>query len=180
MASASARRHAQAAFQIALERDELDAWRRDLDAIAEAMTDTLLAAFLESPKIRFEAKTKVLAQRLEGLGPLAMNLALLLVAKKRMDIVEELVSEYGRLVDEHRGIVHAKVATAVSLDRDDRENVSHKLGDALRKEVLLVTQVDPSVIGGLTIRVGDKLIDGSTKSRLEALKRSLVEATYQK
>jgi F-type H+-transporting ATPase subunit delta len=180
MASASARRHAQAVFEIALEQDELDTWRRDIEAIAEAMTDTLLAAFLESPKVYFEAKAKVLAQRLEGIGPLATNLALLLVAKKRMDIVEELVSEYGRLVDEHRGIAHAKVATAVSLDPKDRENMSHKLGDALSKEVLLVTQVDPSVIGGLTIRVGDKLIDGSTRSRLEALKRSLVEATDQK
>ena len=177
MASASARRHAQAAFQIAMERDELDAWRRDLEAIAEATKDTLLTAFLESPKIHFEAKAQVLAQRLEGVSPLAMNLALLLVAKKRMDIADELVSEYGRLVDEHRGIAHAEVATAVSLDAKDREDMSHKLGDALGKEVLLVTQVDPSVIGGLTIRVGDKLIDGSTRSRLEALKRSLVEAT---
>ena len=180
MASASARRHAQAVFEIALEHDELDTWRRDLEAIAEAMKDTLLVAFLESPKIHFEAKAQVLAQRLEGISPLAMNLALLLVAKKTTDVADDLVSEYGRLVDEHRGIVHARVATAVSLDPKDREDMSHKLGDALGKEVLLVSQVDPSVIGGVTIRVGDRLIDGSTRSRLEALKRSLVETTGRK
>jgi len=173
MARASARRHAQAVFQIALEQNELDRWRSDLGMIAEAMKDSVIYAFLENPKIHFGEKTKIMSRRLEGISPLAMNLALLLVAKKRLGIVEEIVYEYGRLVDEHRGITHAKVATAVPLDEKDKDSVTHRLSDVLGKEILLVTQVDPSIIGGLTIRVGDKLIDGSTKSRLQALRKSL-------
>lgn len=176
MARASARRHAQAVFQIALEQNELDRWRSDLGMIAEAMKDSVIYAFLENPKIHFGEKTKIMSQRLEGIGPLAMNLALLLVAKKRLGIVEEIVYEYGRLVDEHRGIAHAKVATAVPLDEKYKDSVTHRLSDALGKKILLVTQVDPFIIGGLTVRVGDKLIDGSTKSRLQALKKSLVGA----
>ena len=176
MARASARRHAQAVFQIALEQNELDRWRYDLGMIAEAMKDSVIYAFLENPKIHFGEKAKIMSRRLEGISPLAMNFALLLVAKKRLGIVEEIVYEYGRLVDEHRGITHAKVATAVPLDEKDKDSVTHRLSDALGKEILLVTQVDPSIIGGLTIRVGDKLIDGSTKSRLQALRKSLVEA----
>lgn len=176
MARASARRHAQAVFQIALEQNELDRWRSDLGMIAEAMKDSVIYAFLENPKIHFGEKAKIMSRRLEGISPLAMNLALLLVAKKRLGIVEEIVYEYGRLVDEHRGIAHAKVATAVPLDAKDKDSVTHRLSDALSKEILLVTQVDPSIIGGLTIRVGDKLIDGSTKSRLQALRKSLVGA----
>ena len=175
MATTAARRHAQAVFEIALERNELDRWRSDIETIAEALKEPLLVAFLESPKIHSEAKASVLAERLQGVAPLAVNLALLLVERRRLGIIDDLLSEYGRLVDAHRGVVHARVATAVRLDDKDRKEVAHKLGDALEKEIVLEAEVDPAIIGGLTIRVGDKLIDGSTRSRLEALKRSLVE-----
>ncbi|RLC68650.1 MAG: F0F1 ATP synthase subunit delta [Chloroflexi bacterium] len=174
MARASARRHAQAAFQIALERGELDIWREDLKRISEAMKDPLLVAFLESPKIRFEEKARILSQRLEGINPLAMNLAFLLVAKGRLRIVDEMVLEYERLLDEHRGIAHAEVATAIPLDSDEKDKLAHRLSRMMGKEIVLTTKVDPSIIGGLIARVDDKLIDGSTKSRLRALRQSLV------
>lgn len=176
MARFSARRHAQAVFHIAQEQNELDKWRSDLETIAEAMKDSTLYQFLESPKIHFDEKARLLRELLEGISPLAMNLVLLLVIKNRLGIVEDLVSEYGQLVDELRGIAHANVATAIPLDEKDKDNVTRRLSDALGKEILLVPQVDPSIIGGLTIRVGDKLIDGSTKSRLQSLRKSLVEA----
>jgi F-type H+-transporting ATPase subunit delta len=174
MARASARRHAQAAFQIALEQNELDRWRGDLEQISEAMKEPLLFAFLESPKIHFDEKTRILSQRLEGINPLAMNLAFLLVAKGRLGIVEEIVLEYGRLLDEYRGIAHAEVATAVPLDPEEKDRLTHRLSDMVSKEIVLTTRVDRAIIGGLVARVGDKLIDGSTKSRLLALRESLI------
>jgi len=176
MARASARRHAQAVFQIALEQNELDGWRSDLEKVSEAVKDALLFAFLENPKIHFDEKARILSQCLEGINPLAMNLTLLLVAKRRLGIVEEMVSEYGRLVDEHRGIGRAEVATAVALDDEEKDKLTHRLGGMVGKEIVLATRVNPAIIGGLTARVGDKLIDGSTKSRLSALKKSLAEA----
>lgn len=144
--------------------------------IADAMKDSIIYAFLENPKIHFGEKTKIMSQRLEGISPLAVNLALLLVTKRRLGIVEELASEYGRLVDEHRGIAHAETTTAIPLDGEAKDRITQRLSDTVAKEILLATKVDPSIIGGLTIRIGDKLIDGSTKSRLLALKKSLVEA----
>lgn len=174
MARASARRHAQAIYEIALEQDELDRWRRELEVIGEALTDPNIHAFLESPKIRFDDKKNILEQRLEGLSPLALNAAYLLVARRRLSIVSELVSEYGRLVDEHRGVAHARVTTAIPLEKQDEVDLTQRLSDALAREIVLATKTDPSIIGGLTIRVGDKLIDGSTRSRLEALRKSLV------
>ena len=174
MARASARRHAQAAFQIALERGELDAWRGDLEMISEAMKDPIILAFLENPRIHFSEKTRILSQRLEGINPLAMNLALLLVAKGRLGLVEDLVVEYNRLVDEHQGIAHAEVATAVPLEPEEKDKLVNCLGDMVGKEIALTTRVDPSLIGGLVARVGDKLIDGSTRSRLLALRDSLL------
>jgi len=174
MARASARRHAQAAFQIALERGELDIWRGDLKRISDAMKDPLLVAFLESPKIHFEEKVRILRQRLEGISPLAMNLAFLLVAKGRLGIIDDMVLEYERLLDEHRGIAHAEVATAIPLDSDQEDKLAYRLSEMMGKEIVLTAKVDPSIIGGLIVRVGDKLIDGSTKSRLRALRQSLV------
>lgn len=174
MARASVRRHAQAAFQIALEREELDVWRGDLEMISEAVRDPIVLAFLENPRVHFSEKMKILNQYLEGINPLAMNLALLLVARGRLGLVEGLVVEYNRLVDEHRGIAHAEVATAVPLEPEEKDKLVRRLGDMVGKEIALTTRVDPSLIGGLVARVGDKLIDGSTRSRLLALRESLV------
>jgi F-type H+-transporting ATPase subunit delta len=174
MARASARRHAQAAFQIALERGELETWREDLEMISEAMKDPVLLAFLETPRIHFSEKTRILSQRLEGINPLAMNLTLLLVAKGRLGLVEDLVLEYKRLVDEYRGIAHAEVVTAVPLELEEKDELVRHLGDMVGKEIVLTARVDPSLIGGLMARVGDRLIEGSIQSRLLALKESLM------
>ena len=173
--AASARRHAQAAFEIALERDELDVWRRDLERIAGAMRDPVLRPVLESPKVPFTEKTRILGQWLEGVTPLAMNLAHLLVARGRLGIAEDIFTEYERLVDDHRGIAHAEVTTAVPLGEGEREKLVRRLGEVVGKEIVLRERVDPALIGGLRARVGDKLIDGSTKSRLLWLRESLIE-----
>ena len=172
---ASARRHAQAVFQIALERGELDLWRGDLERISEAMKDPLIYAFLESPKIRFDEKARVLSQHLEGVNPLAMNLAYILIARRRLGIAGDIVAEYQRLVDEHRGIAQAEVATAVPVDEEVKDKLVHRLGALVGKEIVLSTRVDPSLIGGLVARVGDKLIDGSTRAKLDTLRNSLIE-----
>jgi len=172
--AASARRHAQAVFQIALEQDKLDIWREDLGRIAAASADPLLYAFLTSPKVPFSEKAGILSQRLEGVTPLAMNLAYLLVARGRLRIVRDTVDEYGRLVDEHRGIAHAEVAAAVPVDEEVEDRLGRRLGDLVGREIVLRVKVDPSLIGGIIARIGDKMIDGSTRSRLLSLRESLI------
>ncbi len=172
--AASARRHAQAVFQIALERGELDLWQRDLERIATAIEDPVLYPLLESPKIPFSEKARILGQQLEGITPLAMNLARLLVAKRRLGIAGDIAVEYQSLLDEHRGIAHAEVATAVPVDEEVKDKLAHRLGHLVGREVVITTSVDPSLIGGLVARVGDKLIDGSIRSRLLSLRESLV------
>ena len=170
----SARRHAQAAFQIALERDELDLWREDLERIAVAIKDPLLHAFLASPKVPFSEKARILGQSLEGISPLAMNLAYLLVARGRLRIVEDIVDEYRRLVDEHRGIAHAEVAAAIPVDDEVKDRLISRLSSLVGREIVLKVKVDPSLIGGIIARIGDKIIDGSTRSRLVSLRESLI------
>jgi F-type H+-transporting ATPase subunit delta len=138
------------------------------------LKDSSLFSFLESPKIHFEEKARILRQRLEGINPLAMNLALLLVAKGRLGIVDDMVFEYQRLVDDHRGIARAEVTTAITLEPDGKDKLINRLSDMVGQEIVLTTRVDPLIIGGLMARVGDKLIDGSIKGRLFSLRESLI------
>ena len=173
---ASAKRHAQAIFQMALEAEELEGWRSDLRRIAQTLTEPQLRRILESPKLHFEDKAGLLKQGLEGIGPLALNLALLLVMRGRLGIAEGIADEYDRLLDAHHGIEHAEVVTAVPLDDEDRERVARSLEARRGKKVVVQGRVDPAIIGGMVARIGDQLLDGSTRTKLEILRRSLIGA----
>jgi len=174
---AYAKRYSQAVFQIALERGELDRWQSDLRKIASLGEDTALTALLESPKLRFSDKARVLSEQLGDINPLALNLVYLLVAKGRVSVVAEIADEYQRLLNSYRGIEEAEVFTAIPLDDEDKQRLGERLGAIVDKKIIIKSEVDSSLIGGIVARIGDKLIDGSTRSRLEALKRELSGAT---
>ena len=171
-----ARRYSQAVFNIALERKELDRWESDLTKIASLSEEATLIAFLESPKFHFDDKARLLSERLGDISPLALNLVYLLVTRGRLSIIGDIADEYQRLLDSYRGIERAEVITAIPLDDEDKQKLQKRLGAVVNKEVVLKPEVDSSLIGGVIARIGDKLLDGSTRSRLEALKRELVSA----
>jgi len=172
----SAKRHAQAVFQIALEKEEIEKWQADLETIAESLRNPELVALLENPKLRFSEKEKVLQSILTGISPTAMNLVYFLVAKNRLRIVEDLVIEYQRLVNAYYGRETAEVVTAVPLSNEEKERLQKRLATITHKEVVITTQVDPDIMGGLVAKVGDKLIDGSVRTRLQELRSGLIEA----
>lgn len=170
------RRYAQAVFEIALERGELDKWQADLGQMARLSEDTVLLTLLESPKLSFEDKIKLLAERLTGISPLAQNLAHLLIARGKMNLISGIAGAYQQLLDNYRGIQHAEVTTAVPLEDKDREKLQNTLNSITGKKVMLETKVDASIIGGMVARIDGKLLDGSTRSKLLALKKALVGA----
>lgn len=174
---ASAKRYAQAVFAIARERDELERWREDLSRIAEVFSNESIAPVFESPQIALTEKMavlKTLLEALEGVQPLALNLANLLVAKGRVNIAGELAEEYEILLDAYKGVARAEVITAIPLEEEAQRRIAHYLSQLLGKEIKLVPRVDPTVVGGLVARVGDKVIDGSTLTRLQDLRRGLI------
>jgi F-type H+-transporting ATPase subunit delta len=171
----SSKRHAQAVFQIALERNELEGWQSDLQIIGERLQDSQLVGLLENPRMPFGEKQRIIQTVCAGVGPLAMNLGFLLVAKNRLGMLDDLITEYGRLMDAHQGRERAEVTTAVSLEEREKQMIKTKLGEALQKEVVVSTRVDPGIVGGMVVRIGDQLIDGSIHARLQSLKRSLIE-----
>jgi len=128
---------------------------------------------LENPKLPFQEKAKVLAERLGDINQLALNLIYLLVSKGRLNMMGEVADEYQRLLDNYRGIEPAGVITAVPLAEADRLRLAERLGTVVGKQVVIKPEVDTSLIGGIVARVGGKLLDGSTRSRLAALKREL-------
>ena len=172
----SGKRYAQAAFELALARNELESWQEGLRKIAELMTDEELMALLQNPRLPFLAKKDLLQKRLGEINPLAFNLALLLVSKGLLRLGGNIFQQYNALMDVHRGIERAKVTAALPLADEDQEAISHRLEKIVERKVVIDAQIDPSIIGGFIARVGDTLIDGSIHQKLETLRKSLVEA----
>ncbi|TET40870.1 MAG: ATP synthase F1 subunit delta [Dehalococcoidia bacterium] len=172
----SGKRYAQAAFELAVERNELQSWQESLKRIAEITADTKLVAWLESPKIPFDVKKGLLEERLGEVYALALNLACLLVSKGRLRIAGNILREYDRLLDAYYGIEHADIVTALPLDEEDKQRLSRQLGEMMGRKIVIDAQVDPSVVGGFIAKIGDTLIDASIRNKLEALSKSLVEA----
>ena len=107
-------------------------------------------------------------------NPLALNLVRLLIARDSIGIVGDIAEEYQHLLDGYHGIVPAEVVTAVPIDDSDVQRLTENLSAFVGKKVVLKSAVDPDIIGGIVARVGGKLLDGSTRSKLAALKRELV------
>jgi F-type H+-transporting ATPase subunit delta len=169
----SGKRYAQAVFKLALEKGELDSWQVSLSKIADMSKDEKLLALLENPKLPFEAKKALLAERLGEINHLALNLAYLLVHKRRLSIAGDISLQYDRLLDTHHGVEHVEVITALPLGDEDRERISSQFGEMTGSKIAIDAQVDSSIIGGMKAKIGDTLIDGSVRNRLEALRKSL-------
>lgn len=171
----SGKRYAQAAFELALERDELESWQEGLKKISSITTQEDLMDFLQSPRLPFEAKKELLHKHLGKIHPLAFNLILLLVNKGSLRLAGNILQEYLALLDAHRGVDRAKVIAAVSFSEEARASVSERLGKMVGRKVVIDDTVDPSILGGFIARVGDLLIDGSIRQKLESLKKNLIE-----
>lgn len=171
-----ARRYAQAVFEIALEKKELERWQSDLQKVVAAVSDEIFLAALESPKIKLDDKSKLLSKQLGKINPLAMNMIKLLIERGGIGMIGEIADEFQRLLDSYRGIQTADITTAVPLDNKDKKKLAENLGRLLDMKIEIRSEVDPEIIGGIVARVGGKLLDGSTRTKLAALKRELVGA----
>jgi F-type H+-transporting ATPase subunit delta len=171
----SGKRYARAVFELALEKNELEVWQEGLKKMADLTADQELMALLQDPRIPFDAKHGLLKKRLGEIYPLTFNLVLLLVSKGIFSRSGDIFQEYNHLLDTYRGIERAKVTTALPLVTEEKELVSRRLGEIVDRKVVMEGQLDPSIIGGFIARMGDMLIDGSIRQKLETLKKNLIE-----
>jgi len=170
---ASAKRYAQAVFDIAREDDQLDLWADGLRLIQEAMGNEELRSFLEHAKVPLSQKVETVGEVLSGVDPLVQNLMSLLVSRGLTGLVPDIGKEYQHMLDVARNREQVVVYSAVPLEDPEKESITQFLARFINKEVVVDSRVDPSILAGLVIRVGDKLIDGSTRTRLEDLGKQL-------
>jgi F-type H+-transporting ATPase subunit delta len=173
---ATARRYAEAAFELGTEHSSLDRWLSDLRIIAEYFGNRQLAFILSEPNIPFERKDQVVRDLLGGkVQQDALGLALLLVERNLVALAPRVRDAFEQHYDDYRGQVHAEITTATPLDEEMREQVRRDLAEITGKRIILHEQVDPSILGGAVARVGDTLIDGSVRRRLALLRQQIVK-----
>ena len=173
----AAKRYAEAAYLIARQDGKEDAWSSGLADVAALLGDDRARAVFENARVPSSQKLALVERALAGVDPLVLNLARLLVRRRRTSLGPQIAQAFQELIDAAKGISHAVVITAVPLTEQDRAAVQRRLIEITGGQVQMNTQVDENILGGLVVRIGDRLIDGSTKSRLLALKRRLAGAT---
>jgi F-type H+-transporting ATPase subunit delta len=171
---AGARRFAEAAFQVALRDGTQDRWRDDLRIAAEVLGHEQVVPIVDSPAVAL-ADRKGLVDRLLGksVQPGVVRLVHLLVERGRIEVLPRVADEFVRLLNDHRGVVMAVVTSAAPLTPDEESAIRQRVETMAGAAVELRTEVDPSLIGGLTVQVRDRLLDASVRGRLERLRDQL-------
>jgi len=170
----SSKRYAQAVFEIAREANEFEKWQPDLKKIAELAQDSEVIVLLENPKVPFELKAELAKEKLGKMDKLALNLAYLLILKGRLRNAPQIADEYQYLLDDFRGIRHAKVTTAIPLEEKNRMKIANNLEAMIGKRISLSLNVDPHILGGFVARIDDSLIDCSIRNEFEQLRKKLI------
>ena len=172
-------RYAQALFDLALETNSLEAVEADLKGLKAAREESAdLRALLASPAFNAEQKgagLKAIAQK-GGANPTTVKFLGLLAQNGRTGSIGAVTTDFIRLSAEHRGVVTAEVVSAVPLTPAQEQDVKAALRQSLGKDPELTARVDPSILGGLKVRVGSRLFDASVKSKLDSLKFALKRA----
>ena len=173
----AARRYAEAAFDIGRTDKTLDAWERDLAAVAAALRNAELRRLVDHPAIAYADKERVMRRVVgEGVSELALNLVLLMIRRGRPGAIERMVAHFAELLRRERGIALAEVRSALPLEDEQRDAVSDRLAQLTRSKIEMNEAVDESLIGGIAVRIGDTLYDGSIRNRLERLRARLTTA----
>jgi F-type H+-transporting ATPase subunit delta len=172
---ASARRYAQAIFELATRDDKVDAWRRDLGIACELASSARVARAVDSPAVAFAERRDALTRLL---GPHVshevLNLGLLLAERGRFSLMPEVSRKYDDLVRRSRGIVAATVIAPQPLSETEMAAVRTRVEQLAGAQVELFQKVDPALIGGVCVRIGDLEIDASVASRLRRLRQELI------
>ena len=162
--------YAQSLFEIALESDQLQEFQEDLESLQQVFEQNKV--FAQVPK---EEQKALLVQDLEKRVPLdVLHFLEVLIDNGRFSHLSEIVNDFHYLVNDHFQIVEATVKTPINLEAEQLAELAQTFGKKLNKEVRVKVELDPTLIGGYQIRIGDKIYDNSIKMKLKSLEKSLL------
>ena len=168
--------YARALFEVAREQGKLDELRDQLAQFAEALEgDRQLAIFFFSPYFSTAEKEQGLERMISGADEALMNFLRLLIEKHRMPVLFRIRLEYQRLWDEENKVLPVEITSAIELDPATTESLGNRIGERAGRKVTLAARVDPEIIGGIVVRVGNSILDASIRNRLEQLRRHVAQ-----
>jgi F-type H+-transporting ATPase subunit delta len=171
-----ARVYARSLFEVAREQGRLDELREQLAQFADALNDNRdLAVFFFSPYFSTKEKQEGLGRLLEGAEEILLNFLGLLIEKHRMPVIFRIRQQYQRLWEEENRTLPVEVTSAIELDQETTESLGRTIGERAGRKVKLAAHVDPDILGGIVIRVGNSILDASIRNRLEQLRRHVAQ-----
>jgi len=169
----SPQRYADAIFGIAQDSNDITGWTAKLETLVSVLQNSEFLDLLESPKVKEDDKMTAIQEVLSQEDPLLRNLMSLLTYRNDLRIASAVLEQYRVSADEALGRETAAVTTAVELHDDEKEKLSQTLSWLIGKSVNLNLTVDPEILGGFRARVGDRLIDGTLRSRFDRLRQEI-------
>jgi len=172
-----ARVYARSLFEVALEQGKVDLLREQLGQLADALDDNRqLAVFFFSPYFATTEKQEALGRVLEGADQSFLNFLSLLIENHRMPVLFRIRQQYERLWEEENRMLPVEITSAVALDEQTTEELGRTIGERAGRRVTLSSRVDPDILGGIIVRVGNSILDASIRNRLEQLRRHVAQA----
>lgn len=175
-AATIARNYAEALLELAKRANDLRGWGALIEAMADAMDDDpKLRAFLETPRVDAAAKNGVLRKALADRAPVKfVRFIESVVSHRRQMLIPEIAHQYVDLVDQAENRMHANVTVARAADEKTRAMIAARLSKVFAKEVVPHLTVDPRILGGVVVRVGDTVMDGSVRKKLATLRSRML------
>jgi F-type H+-transporting ATPase subunit delta len=169
--------YARSLFEVAKETDKLDEVREQLGQFADALeSERELQVFFFSPYFSSEEKKDGLGKVLEGANPAVLNFFELLVEKHRMPALFRIRRTYDQLWEHENKLLPVEITSAIELDDEIAQRIGDQIGQQTGQRVELTKTVDPEILGGLVLRVGNSILDASIRTRLENLRKNVATA----
>jgi ATP synthase F1 delta subunit len=168
---------ARALFEVAKENDLLDKVREQLGAFAEALSENReLMVFFFSPYFSTQEKKEGLERAVTGAEPVLMNFLEALIERHRMPALLRIKARYEVLWEDERDLLPVEVTSAVELDKSTVKTIGDRIGEQTKRTIELSSKVDPDILGGIVLRVGNLILDASIRNRLEQLRKQVARA----
>ena len=169
--------YARSLFEVAIDQDKLDVVREQIGQFADALQDSReLQVFFFSPYFSTEEKKEGLGRAVEDADEVVLNILELLVENHRMPVIFRLRRAFDRLWEEENKLLPVQITSAVELDEAIVQRIGEEVGKQTGRNVELKSTVDPDVLGGIVLRVGNSILDASIRNRLEQLRKQVAKA----